>query len=400
MNPRILQLASSFTSMPIGRTLRPLIINEGIADELGFAQYSQMTEYMLGPAVDDESIIGTIILLRVEDWLRESDKFSGSTSEIGDKARQELGMRVNEFAKHVGQLARRGKPVWFLACPSNGWMSAKYKLEILCKTYTNLVAARIEKDPGVAVLKWPASLLQGDVNDHSADRLGHIPFTPDAFQELGEFLGQAVTRTLSRKGMASQPTANSSSRTSELAAYLAGLRVHVRLKPAKSEDRADVDRLLRTVGAFSLMGEKRDIPDAEVDPYLNPERCMLISVSDRLSDHGACGLIAFRTKGDSLVVDGMALSCPVLGKQVEFALLAALAQIAANRKAAKMVFEYQPSGRNQLTLAFLQSVATAESDTRYVLPVELVPERTKNAAVAPGTWTLEMPDTLPLGNAE
>jgi hypothetical protein len=384
--------------MPIARTLRPFLTKEGVADELGFAQYSQMTEYMLGPAADSESMLGTIILLRLEDWLRDADKSLEAASEMAAKARQELGVRVNEFAIHVQQLARRGKPVWFLACPSNGWISEKYKLSVLCKTYTNLLLARVEKIPAVTVLRWPPSLLQGDVNDHSADRLGQIPFSADAFKELGEFLGKAVARTLAGKSIAAQPT--SSSGTSELGAYLAGLRVHVRLTPATPENRADVDRLLRTVGAFSLTGEKRDIPDAEVDAYLNPERCMLISVSDRLSDHGASGLIAFRATGGSLIIDGMALSCPVLGKQVEFAVLSALAQIAADQQAANLVFEYHPSGRNQMTLAFLQSVAHRESDSRYVLPVDLVPERTKKAATAPGTWTLEMPGALSPRNPE
>jgi hypothetical protein len=105
--------------MPIARTLRPFLILQEIADELGFAQYSQMTEYMLGPAADSENIVGTIILLRLEDWLRDVDKSSEAVSEMAAKARPELGIRVNEFAKHVEQLAHRGKPVWFLACPSN-----------------------------------------------------------------------------------------------------------------------------------------------------------------------------------------------------------------------------------------------------------------------------------------
>jgi hypothetical protein len=398
MTTRTLQLASSFSSMPIARTLRPFLILQEIADELGFAQYSQMTEYMLGPAADSENIVGTIILLRLEDWLRDVDKSSEAVSEMAAKARPELGIRVNEFAKHVEQLAHRGKPVWFLACPSNGWISEKYKLAVLCKTYTNLLVARIEKVPAVTVLRWPSSLLQGDVDDHSADRLGQIPFTADAFKHLGEFLGKAVARRLAGNSIAPQPT--SSSGTSELAAYLAGLRVHVRLTPATTEYRADVDRLLRTVGAFSLTGEKRDIPDAEVNAYLNPDRCRVISVSDRLSDHGSSGLVAFRATEGSLIIDLMALSCPVLGNQVEFAVLSALTQIAADHNAANLVFEYQPSGRNQIMLAFLQSVANRESDTHYVLPVELVPERTKNAAIAPGTWTLEMPGALSLGNAE
>src|SRR3954453_17014823 len=139
MKTASLQIASSFTSMPIARTLRPFLIEQGIADELGFAQYSQMTEYMLGPAADSESILGTLILLRLEDWLRDVDKSPEAASGMAARARQELGNRVNEFAGHLAQLARHGKPVWFLACPSNGWISEKYKLSVLCKTYTNLL---------------------------------------------------------------------------------------------------------------------------------------------------------------------------------------------------------------------------------------------------------------------
>ena len=47
METRQLQVASSFTSIPIAKTLRLFVVNAGIADELGSSQYSQMAEYRI-----------------------------------------------------------------------------------------------------------------------------------------------------------------------------------------------------------------------------------------------------------------------------------------------------------------------------------------------------------------
>ncbi len=388
MKTRILQIASSFTSIPIAQTLLPLVVHAGIADELGFSQYSQMAEYMLGPAANWPHILGTIILVRVEDWLRDDLKASSSDSNsLVHRARQSLCLQVDEFAGQVASLSRRGKPVWFLACPSTGWISDRHKLETLCRTYTNLLTARVLHLPQVTMLGWPAPLLANEFKDGSADRLGQIPFTPEAFDQLGRFLGQQIERTFVRKPVA-EASAPSGGVT-ELAAYLSGLRVHVRLSEAKAGDRAHVDRILRMAAAFSLSGEKRDLSESEVDALFQSGRCMLISVQDRLSDHGPSGLIAFRPQAESLVVDAMALSCPVLGKQVEYAVVSGLAQIAADYNCAKLVFEYRPSGRNQPMLRFLQSLADTESGTRYVLPIGLAQSRIVETAVAAGTWTLD-----------
>ncbi len=385
-----LQVASSFTSIPIAKTLRPLVVDAGIADELGFSQYSQVAEYMLGPAPESPEIAGTLILVRVEDWLRDELKSlpAGASDAVG-KARNLLGAEVNEFAAQVDSLALRGNPVWFLPCPSTGWIAQRHKLETLCRTFTNLLIARIKSLPGVTSLTWPADSLpdSNQFNDHNADRLGQVPFTLDGFERLGRFVGEQIEQTFVGKsrGKASAITGG----TQGLAVYLAGLRLKVRMSVAKPEDRAPVDRILRTAAAFSLQGEKRDLTNAEVDGLLESGRCMVVYASDRLSDHGAGGLIVFRPVGDSLVVEAMALSCPVLGKQVEYAVISGLARMAVERKCAKLVFEYRPTGRNQIMSTFLKSVADKEGESSFVLPVGEAENRVEKAAVAAGTWTLE-----------
>jgi hypothetical protein len=385
---RVLQVASSFTSTPLNQTLQAFILKTGIADELSFAQYAQMAEYMLGPAVDSSRIVGTLVMVRVEDLLRADLKSSAVDPAANiAQVRENLRVRVDEFLTHLGALSSRGKPVWFLACPSTGWLSERHKLEALCRTYMNLLTARVRNMRQVTMITWPTSLLPNEFNDRSADRLGWIPFTPDAFDLLGRFLGQEIERTGVKQPPDKSPTPFAAA--TELAAYLSGLRVHVRILGAKAGERPHVDRILRTAAAFSLSGEKRDLSESEVDALLDSGRCMLVSVSDRLSNHGPSGVIAFHLAEGSLVVDAMALSCPVLGKQVEYAVISGLAQIASARQCAKVVFVYRPSGRNQIMLTFLKTLTDAESDTRYVLPVDLAQRRIEKAAVAAGTWILD-----------
>lgn len=392
MENEILQIASSFTCIPIARALRPAIINAGIAQDLSFVQYAQMSEYMLAPSADSAQIMGTVVLVRVEDWLRDDLKnASPEAPDSAQKARQKIPPQINEFVSQLSVLARRARPVWVLACPSSGWIASRHKLEAVCRNYTNLLAARVQNVSNVTALTWPASLFSGEIEDHGADRLGQIPFTQEVFDKLASFLGQQLERTGLHR--ASPPAADSAS-SPELADYLAGLHVHVRLVPAEPRDRPHVDRILRTAAAFTLTGEKREITEAEVDALIHTCTCMLISVSDRLSDHGPSGVVAFHLGSDALFVNAFSLSCAVLGKQVEFAVLSALAQIASENRAAKLVFEYRPSERNQMMLSFLQSLTDRESDARYILPLEKAEARVQSGAVAAGAWTVDWKGNL------
>jgi hypothetical protein len=391
---RLVQVASSFTAVLLARGMRAAVVTAGIAHQIGFAQYSQMAEYMLGPMPDSDNVVGTVILVRVEDWLRDDLKSLSPDNAFDQvqKVRQNLRLRVDEFAGQVGALARRGKPVWFLACPSTGWIAERHKIEALCRTYTNLLIARIQNLSQVTVLSWPAASLPIDFTDRNTDRLGQIPFTSDTFDQLGDFLGEQIRLTAPVQDPSKDRGVSVG--VPELAAYLAGLKVRIRLTLASREDRSHVDRILRTAAAFSLAGEKRNLSDSEVDRLLESDGCLLIDVSDRLANYGPSGVISFLVDGDSLNVEALALSCPVLGKQVEYGVLSGLAQIAAERVCRRVVFEYRASGRNEIMSTFLKSVSDEDSLTRYVLLVAESGERLAKTAVAPGTWTLELARNL------
>ena len=386
---RVLHIASTFTSRPLAKTLQGYLTSAGTADALEFIEYGKVAEYLLAPSADEERSLGTLVLVRAEDWLRSELK--GATpgdSAISTIARQKLTAQVDEFIKQIKALAQRGRPVWLLACPSNGWIAELHQLAALCRTYTNLLLARVRGTANVSVLTWPGSIANSEINDRNTDRLGQIPFTRETYDQLGRFLGPEIEAGLADKAMSA--ASGSSNGKADLANFLSGLEVRVRLSRAEVAERAHVDRILRTAAAFSLKGENHDLTDAEVDGLIQAGGCSIISVSDRLSTYGPSGVVSFRTDSDSLIVEDWALSCPVLGKQVEFALLSGLAQIAKSRGCSNLALVYKASGRNQIMLKFLESIADVGPDGRFILATDRSDERISKTAVAPGTWTLEL----------
>jgi len=377
--------------MPLEPSLRRSLESSHVPISLRFAMYAQMTQALLAP---DAQTVGTVVLLRLEDGLRDTLK-SEPAGMPPQALREFLKTRTDEFVQQISALSQFGKPVWLLVCPSTGWLAAKHKLESLCHTYTNLLGARLRSLSQVMTLPWPASLFQGDVQDRSADRLGQIPFTQEAFDKLGEFLGQQIAKVSAHKTQSASTTSKDGS--AQLSAYLSSLQVQVSLVPAQATDRGHIDNLLRNAASFTLTGEQRDLSEEDIDAYLNSQHCLLATVSDRIADYGVTALVAFRMNQQekALSIHAMAVSCAVLGKQAEFALVSALSQIAREHGLAKLVFEYRPSERNQPMLTFLQAIADSGPDSAYVLPVASSETRLQAAAASAGAWTVRCDATVP-----
>ena len=382
----VVQVLSTFAANPIGRSLQAALGHAGIAESVGFTPQSEMREYMLAPASDTERILGTVVLLRAEDWLRDSPMYVRS---VGDaRVRQELQTRMREFINEITILSYRGKPVWFLACPSTGWTAERDNWSSLCQTYTSLVVARVQNVPQVTTLNWPITLSPNSCAAQHVDQSEKMPFTPDIFDRLGEFVAVQITRTLATENTLGSLTVTK--RSPELAAYLAGLCVEVVLAPADSCGRDHVDRIIRTAASFSLTGEKPNISGAEIDTLLESEICMLVSVSDKLANHGPSGVVVGGYGNDAMIVHCMSLSCTVLGKQVEFAVLSGLCELASEHHCSRLFFEYTPAGRNQPMLSFLQLVADQKSDAHYVLTLDQANTRINTSAVNSEAWKVTL----------
>lgn len=383
MGNGLLQVASTFTATPIRNSLLDGVVSSGIAEDVGFVLYAQMSEYLLRPS---GNVAGTVVLLRLEDWLRDDLKSLSPDTNIDTSARQRLLSRTDEFVTQLAAFTEQSRQVWFLACPSTGWIATRNNLTTLCRTHTNVLLARIRKLP-LTILNCPPFLLNGEGDDHSTDRLGQMPYTQAAFDQLGEYLASEIKRTLRQTDSVAGQTASDST---QFATYLAGLDVRVKLARPGGADRSHVDRMLRTIAGFSLTGEKPYLQDNEIGRMLTDGDCLLVSVSDRLADYGPTGFVLFREATQEMIIDAMALSCLVLGKQAEFAVLSALSRYAATRGLRRIAFRYIAADRNQPMQEFLGAVAEGEPGIGYAVNVSDVETRITESAVKPGAWTIEL----------
>jgi predicted enzyme involved in methoxymalonyl-ACP biosynthesis len=78
-----------------------------------------------------------------------------------------------------------------------------------------------------------------------------------------------------------------------------------------------------------------------------------MQVADRFGDFGLTGVAIVATAADHWRIDTFLLSCRVLGKSVETALLARIAADARQAGVNRLVSEFIDSGRNQVASQFL-----------------------------------------------
>lgn len=373
-----LQVLSTFNARPLDEPLRRALAAADMDAVVRFGEPSRMSTDMVQPSSDAENIAGTVILIRIEDWLRPGFE-SGKSGDLW--AREELKTKIREFSNDLSALVFRGAPVWFVACPSNGWLANQHSMVALCRTYTNLVNVRAGNILKSA-LNWPTGL-SGD--DRDADHNQNIPFNRECFERLGEFLSVDIARALGTDSRQSTPGASP-----ELANYLSGLKVEVELIPAGPQDREKVDRIIRTAASFSLTGEQPYIPDGQVDAAIASDRCIVINVTDRLGQHGPSGVVFYHAADGAMHIKWFSLTCPVLGKQVEFAVVSALAQLANEHSLSTLTFEYQEGPRNQPMRQFLLSLADETPDAHFAFPVSDTAARVSAKAISPGAWSLNV----------
>jgi FkbH-like protein len=106
----------------------------------------------------------------------------------------------------------------------------------------------------------------------------------------------------------------------------------------------------------------------------NAGRVLSVKVRDRFGDYGVVGLTVAAETIDALTVDTLLLSCRVLGRGVEHAILRRLGQIAEERGLATVDLTYVPTAKNEPARAFAESVGVEfrvkdEDRTIYKIPV-------------------------------
>ena len=141
------------------------------------------------------------------------------------------------------------------------------------------------------------------------------------------------------------------------AEFLGGLQLNIRIDEPTSGQYGRIAQLTLRTNQFNLTTIRRQ--ESEILSLLkNPQaRCLAVQVVDRFGDYGLCGVVLYEARAERLAVDTLLLSCRVLGKGVEHAVLRDLGRRAVNANKEFVELAYAPTEKNAPVHAFLNSLS-------------------------------------------
>jgi FkbH-like protein len=134
----------------------------------------------------------------------------------------------------------------------------------------------------------------------------------------------------------------------DLEGYLTSLQMVITFRPFDDTGRIRITQLINKSNQFNLM--TRRYTESEVREVARDSECFTLQVglSDIFGNNGMISVIICRRKGNDWHVDTWLMSCRVLGRRVENAVLQELLRHARHRGIRRIAGAYRPTGRNKL----------------------------------------------------
>ncbi|MGY5864183.1 MAG: HAD-IIIC family phosphatase [Candidatus Thorarchaeota archaeon] len=158
--------------------------------------------------------------------------------------------------------------------------------------------------------------------------------------------------------------------------FLRTLDLKVRIKPVDDFDTPRVVQLIGKTNQFNLT--TRRYTDAEIQQFREQATSIVYSmaVTDKFGDEGVVGVAIVKKKDDDWWIDSMLMSCRVIGRSVEIALLAKIVRDARAEGASRIIGEYIPTKKNPPAAqvyenhGFGMPAQTEENGTSWILNLE------------------------------
>ncbi len=124
------------------------------------------------------------------------------------------------------------------------------------------------------------------------------------------------------------------------------LEQEAEIAPVSPATLARISQLTQKTNQFNLTTRRYSEPQI-AEMGAKPEwQVLSIKVRDRFGDHGLVGVAITRDEKEVCEIDTLLLSCRVIGRSVETALLSYLAQTAADRGRQRLVGKFLPTKKN------------------------------------------------------
>jgi len=154
-----------------------------------------------------------------------------------------------------------------------------------------------------------------------------------------------------------------------------GLRID--FFPAQPEDLERITQLINKTNQFNLTTIRRSLDEVRTLAHSPQHRIFGLRVSDRFGDYGLTGVIIAEIPvgASEMIIDTFLLSCRVLGRGVETALLAALAEEARTEGAGHLIASFIPTAKNAPAASFLSDHGfSPEDEPRWRIATSEIPD--------------------------
>ncbi|MFW9808213.1 MAG: HAD-IIIC family phosphatase [Candidatus Thorarchaeota archaeon] len=158
--------------------------------------------------------------------------------------------------------------------------------------------------------------------------------------------------------------------------FLRTLDLKVRIKPVDDFDTPRVVQLIGKTNQFNLT--TRRYTDAEVQTFREEDSSIVYSmaVTDKFGDEGVVGVAIVKKKEKDWWIDSLLMSCRVIGRSVETALIAKIVKDARAEGASRIIGEYIPTKKNPPAAKVYEShgfdmqIQTEENGTTWILNLD------------------------------
>ena len=149
--------------------------------------------------------------------------------------------------------------------------------------------------------------------------------------------------------------------------WLKSLETRVDVEALASSNLPRVAQLFNKTNQMNLATRRLSASEIEAWSRVPGRQVWAIRVADRFGDSGLTGVISVEIEGRTARVTDLILSCRVMGRHIEYAMLHVASVFAAARNVDELHVEYLRSERNAPCLAMLEASALSKrGDTLFV----------------------------------
>jgi FkbH-like protein len=165
------------------------------------------------------------------------------------------------------------------------------------------------------------------------------------------------------------------SSAADIGQFIASLELKIDIATPTDEEWSRVEQLTQRTNQFNFTTRRRSTEELKALLH-DGSHVLRVRVSDRFGDYGIVGCLIATIGDGELLVDSFLLSCRVLGRGVEHAMLRKLGELAQGAQLPALTLQYFATARNVPARAFIESVASeyghpVSGGTLYRMPAAL-----------------------------